>query len=287
MFFRSAIAGAMLAVALVPAGPAMAQFGDKWEPQPPAAPPAPPLPPCMPPALLRGADIVVLGTYGNGPSPAAPYMLHPQFKWTSSVYVAGRPRRPVVLVLAAYSPTVWDLSGVPAKRIRAVYAQGMHNQAVAGLPRNVPVVFRRDYRRYGEAPPSENCPSLEWPHDREDALRVAQLIRERFGKWPRDFYASYMPFSFNVAGGPLPKLRQAPPIARVRSAEPVMAIPDDDHFRFQREQLRAHWGRPRKAIPELQGRRLLHIRWDRRGRIVREEAETFGGDEWRKQLSTG
>lgn len=45
---------------------------------------------------------------------------------------------PVVLMLGAYEPTVWNIGWTPRTRILAVLVSGYHRQAIAGLPPSVP-----------------------------------------------------------------------------------------------------------------------------------------------------
>lgn len=47
---------------------------------------------------------------------------------------------PVVLMLGAYEPTVWNISWSINTRIVAVFASGYHRQAIAGLDRSVPTL---------------------------------------------------------------------------------------------------------------------------------------------------
>ncbi|MFT3806552.1 hypothetical protein [Arenimonas sp.] len=47
---------------------------------------------------------------------------------------------PVVLMLGAYEPTVWNIGWSPRTKILAVFASGYHRQAVAGLSPSVPVI---------------------------------------------------------------------------------------------------------------------------------------------------
>jgi hypothetical protein len=51
------------------------------------------------------------------------------------------PSRPVVLLLGAYEPTIWNIGWVSGTDVLAVLASGYHRQAVAGLPRDVPVLI--------------------------------------------------------------------------------------------------------------------------------------------------
>ena len=50
-------------------------------------------------------------------------------------------KNPVVLMLGAYEPTVWNIGWSPRTRIAAVLIGGYHRQVVAGLPENTPVLI--------------------------------------------------------------------------------------------------------------------------------------------------
>jgi hypothetical protein len=47
------------------------------------------------------------------------------------------PTRPVVLMLSAYEPTIWNIKRSSSTEIVAVYASGYHRQAIAGIDPNV------------------------------------------------------------------------------------------------------------------------------------------------------
>lgn len=49
-------------------------------------------------------------------------------------------RKSVVLMLGAYEPTVWNVGWSAGTKIVGVIVSGYHAQAVAGLPRNVPII---------------------------------------------------------------------------------------------------------------------------------------------------
>lgn len=49
-------------------------------------------------------------------------------------------REPVILMLGAYEPTVWNIGWSEGTRIAGVLVSGYHRQAVAGLPKDVPVL---------------------------------------------------------------------------------------------------------------------------------------------------
>lgn len=52
----------------------------------------------------------------------------------------NQPDVPVVLMLGAYEPTVWNIGWTPGTRILAVLLSGYHLQLATGLPDNVPVL---------------------------------------------------------------------------------------------------------------------------------------------------
>lgn len=51
------------------------------------------------------------------------------------------PQKPVVLMLGAYEPTVWNIGWTPKTKIIAVLVSGYHRQAVAGLKNSVPLLI--------------------------------------------------------------------------------------------------------------------------------------------------
>jgi len=50
------------------------------------------------------------------------------------------PPAPVVLMLGAYEPTIWNIGWSSESRIAAVLVSGYHRQVVAGLPKSVPTL---------------------------------------------------------------------------------------------------------------------------------------------------
>lgn len=51
------------------------------------------------------------------------------------------PGKPVVLMLGAYEPNIWNIGWSEGTKVLAVLASGYHRQAVAGLPKDVPVLI--------------------------------------------------------------------------------------------------------------------------------------------------
>lgn len=50
------------------------------------------------------------------------------------------PNKPVVLMLGAYEPTIWNIGWAKGTKILAVLVSGYHRQAVAGLEKSVPLL---------------------------------------------------------------------------------------------------------------------------------------------------
>jgi hypothetical protein len=50
------------------------------------------------------------------------------------------PDKPVVLILGAYDPAIWNIGWTPKTRIVAVLVSGYHRQAIAGLDPKVPTL---------------------------------------------------------------------------------------------------------------------------------------------------
>lgn len=55
--------------------------------------------------------------------------------------IVNSPDRPVALILGAYEPSVWNIAWTQGTKISAVVATGYHRQAVAGLPKDVPILI--------------------------------------------------------------------------------------------------------------------------------------------------
>jgi len=55
--------------------------------------------------------------------------------------LVNHPAKPVVLMLGAYEPTVWNISWAEGTRIAAVLASGYHRQVIAGLDKDTPTLI--------------------------------------------------------------------------------------------------------------------------------------------------
>ncbi|WP_334223725.1 lysozyme inhibitor LprI family protein [Thiosocius teredinicola] len=55
--------------------------------------------------------------------------------------IVNSPDRPVALILGAYEPSIWNVAWTQGTEISAVVATGYHRQAVAGLPKDIPILI--------------------------------------------------------------------------------------------------------------------------------------------------
>ncbi|MBE9608159.1 hypothetical protein INR99_02245 [Chitinilyticum litopenaei] len=54
--------------------------------------------------------------------------------------IVNHPAKPVVLMLGAYEPTVWNIGWTPGTRVVGILASGYHRQAVAGFSQSTTVM---------------------------------------------------------------------------------------------------------------------------------------------------
>lgn len=55
--------------------------------------------------------------------------------------IVNSPENPVALILGAYEPSIWNIAWTQGTKISAVLATGNHRQAVAGLPKDTPILI--------------------------------------------------------------------------------------------------------------------------------------------------
>jgi hypothetical protein len=173
-------------------------------------------PACLPPGATAGAKIVALGAYEGGNETALSFDGNSHEVGAIAV-AADRQGPPLLLVLSTYDPVVWDLSGVPAQRIRAVLTYG-GAQGVTGLPASVPIRSSVvDSASCGKAGATyHGGPEL-------DRLAAAVAMATGGGKIEA-FQGAYRPRGFNIDRGPVPQLAAMPLAAKVRA--PVAVITD-------------------------------------------------------------
>lgn len=89
-------------------------------------------------SLPPGTKVFAAGAYGGRD---LDYQIDQSGHQATRIDVAVNQRNaPVVLLLGAYEPTVWNVGWAKGTRILAVVVGGYHRQAIAGLPATVPVL---------------------------------------------------------------------------------------------------------------------------------------------------
>ena len=92
---------------------------------------------CSQPLSIPGnAVILAAGTYGGR---TIRFQIDQSGHAATQVDVnVNYPAKPVVLMLSAYEPTIWNIKRSSSTSIVAVYASGYHRQAIAGIDPDVP-----------------------------------------------------------------------------------------------------------------------------------------------------
>lgn len=151
---------------------------------------------CLPAELVADARIIALGAY-EGEVTTRYSVPGSTSEMTAIAVTAARKGVPVVLVVSAYDPVIWDFAGFPASRLRGVVAYGYSHQAAANLPKRVPV-------RFGTGRGASACGEAMYAYKGgKDLERLVEQVRQVLGKPVDEFQGSYAPSGFNVDGGPL------------------------------------------------------------------------------------
>jgi hypothetical protein len=151
---------------------------------------------CLEPT--RNARVVALGAY-EGASPLSFFAPGDSSDAGAITVAADRKGPPVLLVLSAYDPVVWDLRQIPNGRLEGVLAYGHAAQAVVGVPRNVPVRFSAGKRA------DSRCGPATYAYRGGQSLdKLAANVKQATGRPIDRFYGEYAPAAFNVDGGALP-----------------------------------------------------------------------------------
>jgi len=87
--------------------------------------------------LPKDAVVLAAGAYGGR---RIGFQIDPSGHEGTQIDVAVNQAKPVVLLLGAYEPTIWNIGWSPGTRIVAVLASGYHRQMVAGLKGDVPII---------------------------------------------------------------------------------------------------------------------------------------------------
>lgn len=147
---------------------------------------------CFDPALLKGAEVVALGAYEGGTEVAFSFGDEPHATTTIMVG-ANKNGAPLLLVLTAYDPVIWNLKAVPAGRIKGILVYGYHEQDVTGLTAPVPVQFST--REHTSAECGKPVYAYKGGSDLE---RLDGRVEMLFGKRIRRFHGAYGPESLHA-----------------------------------------------------------------------------------------
>lgn len=106
-----------------------------FEPRPSAAQPSGPAT-CEMPGLSAKFTVYAAGAYSGR---KLDYQIDQSGHEATQIDVAvNETSSPVVLMLGAYEPTVWNIGWSPQTRIVGVLVSGYHRQTIAGLPASMP-----------------------------------------------------------------------------------------------------------------------------------------------------
>jgi len=97
--------------------------------------------------------------------------------------VVSHPAKPVVLVMSALEPVVWNISWEQGTRIVGAFVSGEGGQAVLGLPRWIPLLVTS---RKGRNQAKPSCPVIDVTV--QPKTLKSELIEKIAGKSPQAFY---------------------------------------------------------------------------------------------------
>ena len=100
----------------------------------------PPSEDCAFPGLELPEDFVVYNAVAYTGQPISRKIDRSDHQTTRIDVVVNSPSQPVVLMLGAYEPTVWDVRWTEGTEIVGVLASGYYHQVVAGLPEETPLL---------------------------------------------------------------------------------------------------------------------------------------------------
>ena len=135
--------------------------------------PAPPV--CGFPGLIipSNAKVVAAGAYQGRP---LGWNIDRSGHQATLIQVAvNSPEAPVILMLAAYEPNVWQIGWTEGTKILAVIASGYHSQFVSGPLPETPLVV-------GSYDQGSRCPRFTISDKIEDIKRLNNLSQELFGR---------------------------------------------------------------------------------------------------------
>lgn len=161
---------------------------------------------CLPADTIAGAKIVALGAYEGG-TPTQFGMAGESHEVGAVAVAADRSGPPLILVLSAYDPVIWDFSRFPLSRLKAILVYGYHSQAVAHVPARIPVRF------VTRANSTEGCGKPVQAYEGGPGLeRLAAQTEALLGSPIAAFHGGYDPSGLHADGG----TPVAPAVSRIR-----------------------------------------------------------------------
>ena len=189
---------------------------------------------CLDAAVIRGARVVALGAYEGG-EPTSLAFAGEGDEVSKIVVQADEQGPPLVIILNAYDPVLWDFAGFPDERLRGVIVYGYSEQAVAHLKGSIPVRFAT--RSLG----ATSCGTYVYAYKQSpDLVRLREQVQAVLGVPLNAFYGSYSPNAFHADGSsskPLAPVRLNR--SQLRSSGPVQQgglLPGDQGLRQLMEQ---------------------------------------------------
>lgn len=140
---------------------------------------------CEFPNLKLPSDAIVyaVGDYGYLGKPLG-YQIDQSAHEARRIDVTvNEPNKPVVLLLGAYEPMVWNINWTPRSRIVAVLASGRNRQAVSGLPKGIPLLTSQFSKKPGPCKPFYVVAPTSNDHEKnKNKDEINKLATEVFGR---------------------------------------------------------------------------------------------------------
>lgn len=166
---------------------------------------------CLPASMAQDRDIVIL-TMQQSNGPEVPFSIGNNSQPTRLTTVSGDVGRDTVLVLSSYGPTLWDLRGIKAGRVKAILAHGQSDQAIVGASPDTEIEFKSGQGgRGGE----DSCPRIGPSAGLPGLREVAKNTYKRFTRMPTRLYAGQSVTAFDIDGG----IAKAPESVNIKPEE--------------------------------------------------------------------
>lgn len=126
---------------------------------------------CSFPELVLPADFFIYAGGGYTGKKLAIQIDDSGHQATEMQVFVNEARKPIVLMLGAYEPTIWQIKKTEPTQILAVVLSGHHKQVISGLPKNTPFLLTSD---------ANSCSNFYLTE--EKLYTVNPIARNLFGK---------------------------------------------------------------------------------------------------------